>query len=89
MVALGAGMVVLRHLGWSGIIPLTLRMMGDISQDAFQRVQRFSTDWHANSFAGAVVRKITRGMWAFDTLNDTLLLALLPSVIVAARRRLC
>ena len=72
MVGLGAGMVVLRHLGWSGIIPLTLRMMGDISQDAFHRVQRFSTDWHANSFAGAVVRKITRGMGALDTLNDTL-----------------
>ncbi|GEO38489.1 ATP-binding cassette subfamily B protein [Skermanella aerolata] len=82
MVALGAGMVVLRHLGWSGIIPLTLRMMGDVSQDAFHRVQRFSTDWHANSFAGAVVRKITRGMGALDTLNDTLLLALLPSVTV-------
>ena len=75
-------MVVLRHLGWSGIIPLTLRMMGDISQDAFHRVQRFSTDWHANSFSGAVVRKITRGMGALDTLNDTLLLALLPSVTV-------
>src|SRR3954469_9863738 len=82
MVGLGAGMVVLRHLGWSGIIPLTLRMMGDISQDAFRRVQRFSTDWHANSFSGAVVRKITRGMGALDTLNDTLLLALLPSVTV-------
>jgi ATP-binding cassette subfamily B protein len=82
MVGLGAGMVVLRHLGWSGIIPLTLRMMGDISKDAFHRVQRFSTDWHANSFAGAVVRKITRGMNSLDTLNDTLLLALLPSVTV-------
>ena len=72
MVALGAGMVVLRHLGWSGIIPLTLRMMRDVSQDAFHRVQRLSTDWHANSFAGAVVRKVTRGMWALDTLDDTL-----------------
>ncbi|UEM25393.1 ABC transporter ATP-binding protein/permease (plasmid) [Skermanella mucosa] len=82
MAGLGLGMVVLRHLGWTGIIPLTLRMMGDISQDAFHRVQRFSTDWHANSFAGAVVRKITRGMNALDTLNDTLLLALLPSVTV-------
>ena len=31
-----------------------------IVTDAFHRVQRFSTDWHANSFAGATVRKITR-----------------------------
>src|SRR6266581_6701168 len=46
------------------------------------RVQRFSTDWHANSFAGSTVRKITRGMWALDLLNDTILMALLPSLTV-------
>ena len=46
------------------------------------RVQRFSTDWHANSFAGSTVRKITRGMWALDLLNDTILMALLPSLAV-------
>ncbi|MFP3741365.1 ABC transporter ATP-binding protein, partial [Burkholderia sp. SIMBA_019] len=50
--------------------------------NAFYRVQRFSTDWHANSFAGSTVRKITRGMWAVDVLNDTLLVALLPSVVM-------
>ncbi|MBK3801753.1 ATP-binding cassette domain-containing protein [Azospirillum brasilense] len=84
MVGLGAGMVVLRHLAWSGVIPLTLRIMADVGQDSFHRVQRFSTDWHANSFAGSIVRKITRGMWALDTLNDTLLLALWPSLVVLA-----
>ncbi|MBP2301370.1 ABC transporter ATP-binding protein [Azospirillum picis] len=82
MVGLGAGMVVMRHVAWSGVIPLTLRIMRDVGQDSFHRVQRFSTDWHANSFAGSVVRKITRGMWALDTLNDTLLLALWPSLVV-------
>jgi ATP-binding cassette subfamily B protein len=46
------------------------------------RVQRFSTDWHANSFAGSTVRKITRGMWALDLLNDTILMALMPSLTV-------
>jgi ATP-binding cassette subfamily B protein len=46
------------------------------------RVQRFSTDWHANSFAGSTVRKVTRGMWALDLYNDTILLALLPSLMV-------
>ncbi|AWJ93246.1 ABC transporter ATP-binding protein (plasmid) [Azospirillum baldaniorum] len=84
MVGLGAGMVVLRHIAWSGVIPLTLRIMADVGQDSFHRVQRFSTDWHANSFAGSIVRKITRGMWALDTLNDTLLLALWPSLVVLA-----
>ncbi|AWK89863.1 ABC transporter ATP-binding protein [Azospirillum thermophilum] len=84
MVALGAGMVVLRHIAWSAVIPFSLRIMSDVAQDSFHRVQRFSTDWHANSFAGSVVRKITRGMWAFDTLDDTLLLALWPSLVVLA-----
>jgi ATP-binding cassette subfamily B protein len=37
----------------------------------FHRVQRFSTDWHANSFAGSTVRKITRGMWALDSRSMT------------------
>ncbi|QTH22257.1 ABC transporter ATP-binding protein [Rhizorhabdus wittichii] len=82
MAALGLAMVVLRHIAWAGIVPFTLRMMGDVTRDAFHRVQRFSTDWHANSFAGSTVRKITRGMWAFDTLNDVLLLQLLPSTVV-------
>ncbi|OHT22040.1 ABC transporter ATP-binding protein [Edaphosphingomonas haloaromaticamans] len=82
MMALGLAMVVLRHFAWWGIVPFTLGIMRDVSRDAFHRVQRFSTDWHANSFSGSVVRKITRGMWALDTLNDVLLLALLPSFVV-------
>ncbi len=82
MAALGLAMVVLRHVAWSGIVPMTLTMMRNVAREAFERVQRFSTDWHANSFAGSTVRKITRGMWAMDTLNDVLLLALLPSLVV-------
>ena len=82
MAALGLAMIVLRHLAWWSVVPLTLHMMSDIARDAFHRVQRFSTDWHANSFAGSIVRKITRGMWALDSLNDVLLLMLLPSLVV-------
>ncbi|WP_454886548.1 ABC transporter ATP-binding protein [Sphingomonas oryzagri] len=82
IIALGAAMVVLRHLSWWAIVPLSLRIMRDIANEAFQRVQRFSTDWHANAFSGSTVRKITRGMWALDSLDDTLLLALLPSLVV-------
>ncbi|MDR6146548.1 ATP-binding cassette subfamily B protein [Sphingomonas sp. SORGH_AS870] len=79
---LGGAMVVLRHLGWWTITPLTLNMMRDVTQEAFARVQRLSTDWHANAFSGSTVRRITRGMWALDTLNDVLLLSLLPSLTV-------
>ncbi len=79
---LGVAMVVFRHLGWWAITPLTLGMMRDVTQEAFARVQRLSTDWHANAFSGSTVRRITRGMWALDTLNDVLLLSLLPSLTV-------
>jgi ATP-binding cassette subfamily B protein len=82
IVALGLGAVVLRLAGLRAIAPFTLRIMSDVARDAFVRVQRFSTDWHANSFAGSTVRKITRGMWALDLLNDTILMALLPSLMV-------
>jgi len=82
MAALGLAMVGLRHIAWCSVVPLTLRIMSNVASGAFHRVQRFSTDWHANSFAGSVVRKITRGMWALDSLNDVLLLMLLPSMIV-------
>ena len=82
IVALGLCAMILRLVGLQAIVPFTLQIMADVAHDAFVRVQRFSTDWHANSFAGSTVRKITRGMWALDLLNDTLLLALLPSFAV-------
>ncbi|WP_315778796.1 ABC transporter ATP-binding protein [Bradyrhizobium sp. SZCCHNPS1003] len=82
IVGLGFASIVLRLSGLQLIVPFTLRIMSDVARDAFVRVQRFSTDWHANSFAGSTVRKITRGMWALDLYNDTILLALLPSLSV-------
>jgi ATP-binding cassette subfamily B protein len=82
IVALGFVGMTLRLVGLQAIVPFTLQTMSDVSRNAFARVQRFSTDWHANSFAGSTVRKITRGMWALDLLNDTLLMALLPSLAV-------
>ena len=82
MIALGLVHLLMRQCAFSGIIPFTLKVMSDISTEAFHRVQRFSTDWHANTFAGSTVRKVTRGMWALDLLDDTLLLALLPSFAV-------
>ena len=82
IVALGFAMVTLRHIGWWTVVPFTLGTMRDVASEAFHRIQRLSTDWHANSFAGSLVRKVTRGMWAFDTLNDVVLLALLPALVV-------
>ena len=84
MAALGVSQSLLRYVVFRGIVRLTLANMAEAAQDAFHRVQRFSSDWHANTFAGSVQRKITRGMWAIDMLNDTLLVALLPALCVLA-----
>ena len=61
---------------------MSARAITAIGRDAFAKVQRFSADWHANSFAGATVRKITRGMNAFDTFTDVLAFNLAPALIV-------
>ncbi|MFD2236249.1 ABC transporter ATP-binding protein [Aureimonas populi] len=82
MAGLGVTFLLFRHLAWSLIVPMTLRIMDKVSREGFARVQRFSTDWHANAFSGSVVRQITRGMWSLDILHDVLLLALLPSAVV-------
>lgn len=79
LIALGAANALMRYVMFVNLSVFTLGMMREIIANAFHRVQRFSTDWHANSFAGSTVRKITRGMWAVDLLNDTLLGGLLPS----------
>ncbi|UQD74450.1 ABC transporter ATP-binding protein/permease [Bradyrhizobium japonicum] len=82
ILALGLLSIMLRFTGLQAIVPFTLKTMSDVARGAFMRVQRFSTDWHANSFAGSTVRKITRGMWALDLLNNSILMALLPSLAV-------
>jgi len=82
MVALAAVTVLGRHFAYVGLTTMTLRTMTAVAQESFGRLQRFSTDWHANNFAGSTVRKITRGMWALDLLTDTILIALLPSLVI-------
>jgi ATP-binding cassette subfamily B protein len=82
MAGLGVVLLGFRYLGFLTIIRLTTRMMRSAAQEAFGIVQRFATDWHANSFAGSVVRRISRGMWAIDLLNDTVVLSLIPAVFV-------
>lgn len=61
---------------------MAVQVLQRIIRDSTQRVQRFSTEWHANSFAGATVRKITRGKWAFDQFEDILFMGLFPALLV-------
>ena len=82
MAVLGAVLIGARYAAFLGISRLTVRIMSRMASDAFWRVQRLSTDWHANHFAGSIVRRITRGMWAVDLMDDTLLLGLLPAMVI-------
>jgi ATP-binding cassette subfamily B protein len=58
------------------------RIMARIVGEGFQRVQSFSTDWHASNFAGATVRRVSRAMWGYDSASDALLIMLAPTLIV-------
>ncbi|MBI4921742.1 MAG: ABC transporter ATP-binding protein [Devosia nanyangense] len=82
LIGLGLFGVAVRQLAFMALIQFTLRMMADVAQAAFQRVQRFSTDWHASTFAGSTVRKVTRGMGGIDLLNDTLIIMFFPSLVM-------
>ena len=59
---------------WNGV---SARTMQAIQLETFAQVQRFSADWHANTFAGATVHKISRGRWALDAIG-TILVRLVP-----------
>ena len=81
-VALIGGFLALREVSYRFWIRLATKSMRRIVVDSFNRVQRFSSDWHANNFAGATVRKISRGMWAYDEFADTVYVGFAPAAIV-------
>lgn len=81
MTGLGLVLISSRHVAFIGVSHLTTRVMSRVASDSFWRVTRMSTEWHANNFAGSLVRRITRGMWAIDLLDDTLLLSLFPALL--------
>ncbi|MGF1510120.1 MAG: ABC transporter ATP-binding protein [Myxococcota bacterium] len=65
-------------------IHFTADVMRRLVNDGFARVQRFGTDWHTNHFAGATVRKLTRGMWAYDSFADVVIVNLGPGLVLLA-----
>ena len=58
------------------------RIMKRIVTEGFQRVQAFSSDWHASNFAGATVRRVSRATWGYDSASDALLIMMVPTMIV-------
>ena len=88
----------LRQVGLRLMNPFAAGAMEQITNRAFETVQGFSSDWHANTFAGSTVRKISRGMWGYDSISDVLILMLGPvsgahfnpavSLVMAWRRQM-
>jgi ATP-binding cassette subfamily B protein len=73
-----------RNTGVRFWIPFASNNMRAIVTNGFRDVQRFSADWHADNFAGATVRRVSRAMWAYDTISDTLVWFVFPAMFVLA-----
>jgi ATP-binding cassette subfamily B protein len=71
-----------RNTGVRFHIPFASKNMERIVTDGFRDVQRFSADWHADNFAGATVRRVSRAMNAYDVISDTLVWFLIPAIAV-------
>ncbi len=73
---------LVRNRAFRAMNTFAARNMEDLSNAAFERVQSFSTDWYADTFAGATVRRVSRAMNGYDSVSDALFLMLGPSVVV-------
>ncbi len=71
-----------RNTGVRFHIPFASKNMERIVTDGFRDVQRFSADWHADNFAGATVRRVSRAMNAYDVISDTMVWYLIPAACV-------
>jgi ATP-binding cassette, subfamily B, bacterial len=84
--AIFASVSFAQSLIWTVVILIwnmfTCNMLYDVVGDGLAKVQRFSADWHANAFAGGTVRKITRGMGAFDVFSDRLVIGFFVIFVV-------
>ena len=73
---------IARNIGNRFWNPLAARTMEEMTNEGFQRVQSFSADWHADTFAGATVRQISRAMWGYDTAADAIIIWIGPALVV-------
>jgi len=72
----------IRNLSMRFWIPLASHNMKEMTDEGFKKVQSFSADWHADTFAGATVRRLSRAMWGYDSVSDAALVFLGPAILV-------
>lgn len=81
-VGLSLALALVRNVRDRPWIRLAARNMQEMTDEGFARIQSFSADWHAASFAGSTVRKLSRAMWAYDTISDALFMWIGPAMLV-------
>ncbi len=76
------GFAVTRNFAHRVWIPVAARNMEELTNEAFDRVQRFPARWYSTAFTGGTVRQISRAMWGYDEVTDALTVYIGPAVIV-------
>lgn len=76
------GFSLIRNTAMRFLIPFSASNMKEMTDDGFRRVQSFSSDWHADTFAGATVRRLSRAMWGYDVVTDAVLIWFGPAALV-------
>lgn len=76
------GFSLIRNTAMRFLIPFSATNMKEMTDDGFRRVQSFSSDWHADTFAGATVRRLSRAMWGYDVVTDAVLIWFGPAALV-------
>jgi ATP-binding cassette subfamily B protein len=81
-VAIYLGFALLRNAAMRFWNPLAVRVMQEITNEGFARVQAFSADWHGDTFAGATVRRLSRAMWGYDVVADAVVIWIGPALLI-------
>jgi ATP-binding cassette subfamily B protein len=82
LVAVYAAGLLVKNVAMRPWIFFASRNMKEIVDEAYRKVQSFSADWHADTFAGATVRRLSRAMWGYDTVSDAAVIWLGPAFLV-------
>ena len=81
-VLVAVAVAVLRNFSGRFWNPLAARTMKEITDEGFKRVQAFSADWHGDTFAGATVRRLSRAMWGYDVVANSVVMWIGPALLI-------
>ena len=76
------GFALIRNFAFRFWNVLAVETMKEMTNEGFRRVQAFSADWHGDTFAGATVRRLSRAMWGYDVVADSVVLWIGPALII-------